>query len=71
VRRAWPAYVVLACTLLLTFGAWRYAEWIGGRWWRTWCRCLQRMIGGDVELVFEPVPSTGRAQVDATRCNRS
>src|SRR5258705_1584737 len=25
-RRAWPAYVVLACTLLLTFGAWRYAE---------------------------------------------
>ena len=26
VRRAWPAFVVLACTLLLTFGAWRYAE---------------------------------------------
>jgi PAS domain S-box-containing protein len=25
-RRAWPAYVVLACTLLLTLGAWRYAE---------------------------------------------
>ncbi len=25
-RRAWPAYVVLACTLLLAFGAWRYAE---------------------------------------------
>ena len=25
-RAAWPAYVVLACTLLLTFGAWRYAE---------------------------------------------
>ena len=25
-RRAWPAYVVLACTLMLTFGAWRYAE---------------------------------------------
>ena len=25
-RRAWPAYAVLACTLLLTFGAWRYAE---------------------------------------------
>jgi len=25
-RRAWPAYVVLACTLLLTFGAWRYAD---------------------------------------------
>jgi PAS domain S-box-containing protein len=25
-RRAWPAYVVLACTLLLTFAAWRYAE---------------------------------------------
>ena len=25
-RRAWPAYVVLACTLLLTVGAWRYAE---------------------------------------------
>jgi len=25
-RRVWPAYVVLACTLLLTFGAWRYAE---------------------------------------------
>jgi PAS domain S-box-containing protein len=25
-RRAWPAHVVLACTLLLTFGAWRYAE---------------------------------------------
>ncbi|MGH7374800.1 MAG: CHASE domain-containing protein, partial [Candidatus Rokuibacteriota bacterium] len=25
-RRAWPAYVVLACTLLLSFGAWRYAE---------------------------------------------
>jgi PAS domain S-box-containing protein len=24
-RRAWPAYVVLGCTLLLTFGAWRYA----------------------------------------------
>jgi PAS domain S-box-containing protein len=24
-RRAWPAYVVLACTLLLTVGAWRYA----------------------------------------------
>lgn len=24
-RRAWPAYVVLACTLLLTFAAWRYA----------------------------------------------
>ena len=27
VRRGWPAYVVLACTLLLTLGAWRYAEW--------------------------------------------
>jgi len=26
VRRAWPAYAVLACTLLLTVGAWRYAE---------------------------------------------
>ncbi|HJR01332.1 MAG TPA: CHASE domain-containing protein [Methylomirabilota bacterium] len=26
VRRAWPAYVVLACTLLLTFAVWRYAE---------------------------------------------
>jgi PAS domain S-box-containing protein len=25
-RRAWPAYVVLACTLALTFAAWRYAE---------------------------------------------
>ena len=25
-RRAWPAYAVLACTLLLTLGAWRYAE---------------------------------------------
>ena len=25
-RRAWPAYVVLACTLLLTLGAWRYAQ---------------------------------------------
>ena len=25
-RRAWPAYVVLGCTLLLTFGAWRYAR---------------------------------------------
>jgi hypothetical protein len=24
-RRAWPAFVVLACTLLLTLGAWRYA----------------------------------------------
>jgi PAS domain S-box-containing protein len=26
VRRGWAAYVVLACTLLLTFGAWRYAQ---------------------------------------------
>jgi PAS domain S-box-containing protein len=25
-RHAWPAFVVLACTLLLTFGAWRYAR---------------------------------------------
>ncbi len=25
-RRAWAAYVVLACTLLLAFGVWRYAE---------------------------------------------
>jgi PAS domain S-box-containing protein len=25
-RRAWPTAAVLACTLLLTFGAWRYAE---------------------------------------------
>jgi PAS domain S-box-containing protein len=25
-RRAWPAYVVLACTLLLSLGAWRYAQ---------------------------------------------
>mgnify|MGYP001484367671 CR=1 FL=1 len=25
-RRGWPAHVVLACTLLLTFAVWRYAE---------------------------------------------
>jgi len=48
-RRAWPAYVVLACTLLLTFGAWRYAE---------------RTVRANEQDRFDRVVANGRAAID-------
>ncbi len=48
-RRAWPAYVVLACTLLLTFGAWRYAE---------------RTVRASEEERFARVVARSRAAID-------
>ena len=48
-RRAWPAYVVLACTLLLTFGAWRYAE---------------RTVRANEQERFDRVVATSRAAID-------
>ena len=48
-RRAWPAYVVLACTLLLTFGAWRYAE---------------RTVRANEQERFDRVVAMSRAGID-------
>src|ERR1700682_1041486 len=48
-RRAWPAYVVLACTLLLTFGAWRYAE---------------RTVRANEQERFDRVVAMSRAAID-------
>ncbi|MFI5326673.1 MAG: CHASE domain-containing protein [Candidatus Rokuibacteriota bacterium] len=48
-RRAWPAYVVLACTLLLTLGAWRYAE---------------RTVRASEQERFDRVVAVGRAAID-------
>ncbi|HXA94384.1 MAG TPA: CHASE domain-containing protein [Candidatus Dormibacteraeota bacterium] len=48
-RRAWPAYVVLACTLLLTFGAWRYA---------------QRTVRADEQERFDRIVAVSREALD-------
>src|SRR5258705_11856222 len=48
-RRAWPASVVLACTLLLTFGAWRYAE---------------RTVRANEQDRFDRVVAMSRAAID-------
>jgi PAS domain S-box-containing protein len=48
-RRAWPAYVVLACTLLLTLGAWRYAE---------------RTVRANEQERFDRVVARSRAVID-------
>jgi PAS domain S-box-containing protein len=48
-RRAWPAYVVLGCTLLLTFGAWRYAL---------------RTVRADEQERFDRVVAVSRGAID-------
>jgi PAS domain S-box-containing protein len=48
-RRAWSAYVVLACTLLLTVGAWRYAE---------------RAVRANEQERFDRVVARSRAAID-------
>jgi len=48
-RRGWPAYVVLACTLLLTFGVWRYA---------------QRTVRADEQERFDRLAAVSREAVD-------
>jgi len=48
-RRAWPAYVVLACTLLLTVAAWRYAE---------------RTVRANEQERFDRVVGTSRSALD-------
>ncbi|MGH7300914.1 MAG: CHASE domain-containing protein, partial [Candidatus Rokuibacteriota bacterium] len=47
--RAWPAGVVLACALLLTFGAWRYAE---------------RTVRAHEQERFDRVMAVSRAAID-------
>ncbi|MGH7315742.1 MAG: CHASE domain-containing protein, partial [Candidatus Rokuibacteriota bacterium] len=47
--RAWPALVVLACTLLLAFGAWRYAE---------------RTVRANEQERFDRVVATSRTAID-------
>jgi hypothetical protein len=47
--RAWPAYVVLGCTLLLTFGAWRYAL---------------RTVRADEQERFDRVVAVSRGAID-------
>ena len=48
-RRAWPAYVVLACTLLLAVGAWRYAE---------------HTVRANEQERFDRVVATSRSSID-------